>query len=170
MKDCGQQWRFAFYETILVTVLATASESSRSQVHALQNSPVTTSGNLDGRHDAGTPTANAAMPPVELDAFSSLSSNSLLTSSAPSDDLSYCPCESCKSSFKGKSQKTNLTRHLKTVLHHKQNVPLKCQFCQKNISSRTDNFQQHMRNIHNVDSPLKKQRTHDRGESRDSGD
>ena len=158
MKELGLHWRNHFYEAILGTVLATAAESSRYQRHALQIPPATPSDNFNTSYNASTSTstASAAMPPVVLHTATAYSLDSVLTSSAPSDDVSYCPDSSCKASFTGSRRKTNLTRHLKTALHHNQGTQLTCWVCQASFG-RTDNLQQHVRNIHGLDPGFKSQ-------------
>lgn len=157
MREWGLQWRNQFYEIILGTVLATASEFNRYRGHALQDSPATPFGSLNVSYSAGKPNASAAMPPAELDASSSFSPCTLQTLPPSSDDASYCPDSSCKASFTGSSKKTNLERHLRTALHHNQDARPKCEVCGVTFS-RPDNVQQHLRNIHGLDPALKRQR------------
>lgn len=158
MTLSGLQWRNRFYEIILGTVLATVSESSRYRGHALQVSPAVPSDILNVSYDPGTSTASTAMGPVELDASSLMPPHSLQTSLALSDDISYCPDPSCKASFTGSFQRTNLGRHLRTALHHNQDARFKCEVCRVAFS-RPDNLQQHLRNIHGLDPALKSQST-----------
>lgn len=158
MQEWGLHWRNHFYEIILGTVLATASEFSHCRGHALRIPPATPLGNLNVSCNAHTPTASTAIPIAELDASSSSSSYSRQTSLARSEDASYCPDQSCKASFTGTSQKTNLERHKRTALHHNQDARFKCEVCH-NPFSRSDNLQQHLRNIHGLDPASKGQRT-----------
>ena len=153
MREWGLQWRNQFYETILGTVLATASESSRYRGHAFQDPPATPLGSLNASYSADMPNASAA----EVDASSSFSPCTLQTLPSSSYDVSYCPDSSCKASFTGSSQRTNLERHLRTALHHNQDARPKCEVCEVTFS-RSDNVQQHLRNIHGLDSALKRQR------------
>ena len=146
MKEVGLHWRNHFYEAVLGTVLATASELRPCRGQYFQNAPVAPS------------TDSAAMLPAELDSSSSSSPCSVQTSSAFGDDVSHCPDPSCNASFTGSSQKTNLKRHLKWVLHHNQDAQSKCDLCQKTIC-RSDNLKQHMRNMHGVESASKSQTT-----------
>lgn len=157
MKEPGLHWRNKFYEAILGTVLATASELSPCRGHAIQSPPATSFDNLNMGYNAGTGTASVAMPPAEPDASSPSSPYLRQTSSAPSDDACYCPDPSCKASFTGSSQRTNLERHLRTALHHNQDTRFKCEICQMSLS-RPDNLQQHLRNIHGLEPVLKRQR------------
>lgn len=157
MKEWGLRWRNHFYETILGTVLATASEFSYYRDNTLQIPATIPFPNLNVSYGPGTSTASATIPPTEFDA-PPLSTYSPQTSSASKDDVSYCPHPSCKASFTGSSQRTNLQRHLKFALHHNQDALFECGLCHKTIS-RTDNLQQHLRNIHGLDPALKRQRT-----------
>ena len=157
MREWGLQWRNQFYGTILGTVLATASELSRYRGHAPQDPPATPSSNLNASYSADMPNASAAMPPAEVDASSTFSPCTLQTLPPSSYDVSYCPDSSCKASFTGSSHRTNLERHLRTALHHNQDARPRCEVCGMTFS-RSDNVQQHLRNIHGLDPALKRQR------------
>lgn len=157
MKEQGLQWRNNFYEIILGTVLATASEFSLYRGHALQVPHATPIGSLNVSYSASMPNASAAMPPAEVDTSGSLSPHTPQSSPATIDDASYCPDISCKASFTGSSQKTNLERHLRTALHHNKDARPQCEVCGETFS-RLDNLQQHLRNIHGLDPVLRVQR------------
>ena len=151
MKESGFHWRDSSYEAILGTVVATASELYHSGGHTFQTPPVTSLDKISLSQNIVSSTTNAASPLTRLDIpKDSSSSISIQPSSAASEDVSHCPDPTCKASFKGASQKSNLNRHLRSVLHHKQGSLFKCEFC-KSAFGRSDNLQQHIRKIHGVD-------------------
>ena len=150
MKESGLHWRDPFYEAILGTVIATASELRHSKGHAFQTSPVTPSDQLSLSQDIVPPTTSAATSLTEPDTATLSSPDPIQPSSALDEHISYCPDPTCKASFKGASQKSNLNRHLRSALHHKQDSLFKCDFC-KSAFGRSDNLQQHVRKIHGVD-------------------
>ena len=149
MKESGLHWRDPFYEAILGTVNATASELHHSRGHAFQTPPVTPSAQLLNQNTLRA-TVSAATSVLEPHIAPFSSSDPIQRSSAPTEHISYCPDPTCKASFKGASQKSNLNRHLRSALHHKQDSLFKCEFC-KSAFGRSDNLQQHVRKIHGVD-------------------
>ena len=158
MKDLGPHWRNPFYDVILGTVLATSAERSRYEGHATKIPSATPLDNFDLSYNASTSTGLTSAPTPPVVHASTVSSPNLVpTPSAPSDDVSHCPDSSCKASFTGSSRKTNLKRHLRTALHHNKDAQFKCKVCQATFG-RTDNLQQHVRNIHGLDPGLKSQK------------
>ena len=154
MKESGLHWRDSFYEAILGTVIATASELHHSRGHAFHPPPLTPSDQLSLSQNILPPTASAATSLLEPHTATLSSPDPFQPSSAPSKHISHCPDPTCKASFKGASQKSNLNRHLRSALHHKQDSLFKCEFC-KSAFGRSDNLQQHVRKIHGVDSAWK---------------
>ena len=150
MKESGLHWRDSFYEAILGTVIATASELHHSRGHAFQNPPLTPSDQLSWSQNIVPPTASAASFSNEPHTATLFFPDPIKPSSDASTNISHCPDPTCKASFKGASQKSNLNRHLKSALHHKQDSLFKCEFC-KSAFGRSDNLQQHIRKIHGVD-------------------
>ena len=147
MKESGLHWRDPFYEAILGTVIATASELHHGKGHTFHTPPVTPSDQLNGSQNILPPTASAATSPLEPHTATSSSPEPI---QPPSEPISHCPDPTCKASFRGASQKSNLNRHLRSALHHKQDSLFKCEFC-TSAFGRSDNLQQHVRKIHGVD-------------------
>ena len=150
MKESGLHWRDPFYEAILGTVIATASELHHSKAHTFQTPPVTPSDQLNRNQNTLILTASAAPSSIEPQTAPSPPPDAVQPSPAPSEPISHCPDPTCKASFRGASQKSNLNRHLRSALHHKQDSLFKCEFC-NSAFGRSDNLQQHVRKIHGVD-------------------
>ena len=152
MKESGLHWRDPFYEAILGTVIATASELHHGRGHTFQTPPVTPSSQHSQSQNIVPSNASAATSSIELHTATTLSSpDPIKPSSDASTHISHCPDPTCKASFKGASQKSNLNRHLRSALHHKQDSLFKCEFC-KSAFGRSDNLQQHVRKVHGVDA------------------
>ena len=150
MKESGLHWRDPFYEAILGTVIATASELHHSKGHAFQTPPVTPCSQHNLSQNILPSDASAATSLLKPHTAIPSSPDPIQPSSDASTHISYCPDPTCKASFKGASQKSNLNRHLRSALHHKQDSLFKCEFC-KSAFGRSDNLQQHVRKIHGVD-------------------